>query len=153
MHNYSKLSGKKRLRFKDWLIERLDTGEITGVQWIDRERGLFNIPWTHGSHKNWNRNDVEIFRQWAIYSGKYNPTKTSPNPIKWKTNFRCTLNALPDFNEVRQESSSRGSKRYKIYSLKNNGTAKKRQNTLGNEEKSKFEKHIHSCLRYHTFRC
>ena len=150
MHNYSKLSGKKRLRFKDWLIERLDTGEILGVQWIDRDRGLFKIPWTHGSHKNWNRNDVEIFRQWAIYSGKYNPTSTTPDPIKWKTNFRCTLNALPDFSEVRQESSSRGPKRYKIYSLKNNGKAKKGQNGLRNEEKRKFEKHSHSCLRFHT---
>ena len=153
MHNYSKLSGKKRLRFKDWLFERLDTGEILGVQWIDRDRGLFKIPWTHGSHKNWNRNDVEIFRQWAVYSGKYNPTSTTPDPIKWKTNFRCTLNALPDFSEVRQESSSRGPKRYKIYSLKNNGKAKKGQNGLRNEEKRKFEKHIHSCLRFHTVRC
>ncbi|XP_020625466.1 interferon regulatory factor 2-like isoform X2 [Orbicella faveolata] len=137
MHDYSKPSGKKRLRFKDWLIERLDTGEIRGVQWIDRERGLFKIPWVHGSHKNWNLNDVEIFRQWAIYSGKYNPTDRRPDAIKWKTNFRCTLNALPDFKEieVREESSPRGPKRYKIYSLKNKGKVKKGQNELGKEEK------------------
>ena len=140
MHDYSKPSGKKRLRFKDWLIERLDTDEIKGVQWIDRERGLFKIPWMHGSHKNWNVNDVEIFRQWAIYSGKFNPKDRRPNPIKWKTNFRCTLNALPDFQEidVREESSPRGPKRYKVYSLKNNSKAKKGQNALGKEEKRKY---------------
>ena len=137
MHDYSKPSGKKRLRFRDWLIQRLDTGEIRGVQWIDRERGLFKIPWMHGSHKNWKENDVEIFRQWAIYSGKYNPsTARRPDPIKWKTNFRCTLNALPDFKEieVREESSSLGPKRYKIYSLKSKSKAK----ALGKEEKRKF---------------
>ena len=141
MHDYSKRSGKKRLRFKDWLIEKLDTDEIRGVQWIDRERGLFKIPWIHGSHKNWNINDVEIFRQWAIYSGKYNP-KHRPDPIKWKTNFRCTLNALHDFKEieVRDESSPRGPKRYKIYSLKSSDKAKNGLNALEKDEKGKFEK-------------
>lgn len=138
MHDYSKLSGKKRLRFKDWLIERLDNGKIRGVEWIDRERGLFKIPWMHGSHKNWNATDVEIFRQWAIYSGKYNPTADQrSDPIKWKTNFRCTLNALHDFKEieVREEHSPRGPKRYKIYSLKSSSKSKKGLNALGKVEK------------------
>lgn len=150
MHDYSKLSGKKRLRFKDWLIERLDNGKIRGVEWIDRERGLFKIPWMHGSHKNWNATDVEIFRQWAIYSGKYNPTADQRSgPIKWKTNFRCTLNALHDFKEVevREEHSPRGPKRYKIYSLKSSGKSKKGGlNALGKVEKRKFRKPWYSQL-------
>ena len=142
MHDYSKLSGKKRLRFRDWLIEKLDTREIQGVQWIDRERGLFRIPWVHGSLRDWSINDTEIFRQWAIYSGKYKTAKEIGDPRKWKTNFRCALNALPDFKVVRNESSSRGPRRYKIYSLKSSSMAKKEQNGYEKEQNRKFQKHI-----------
>lgn len=139
MHDYSKHSGKKRLRFRDWLIEKLDTREIKGVQWIDRERGLFKIPWVHGSLRDWTITDTEILRQWAIYSGKYKPTKDTPDPRKWKTNFRCTLNALSDFKEVRDESSSRGPRRYKIYSLKSSVKTKKEQSGYEKEQKRKFQ--------------
>ena len=137
MHDYSKRLGKKRLRFRDWLIDKLNTKEIEGVQWIDRERGLFKIPWVHGSHQSWNMNDAELFRQWAIYSGKYELSRDVPDPSKWKTNFRCTLNALRDFKEVRNESSSRG-RRFKIYSLESINKEKRKKSTCEKEEKRKF---------------
>lgn len=139
MHDYSKRLEKKRLRFRDWLIDKLNTREIEGVQWIDRERGLFRIPWVHGSHHTWNENDVEIFRQWAIYSGKYEPSRDRPDHRKWKTNFRCTLNGLRDFKEVRNESSSRGPRKFKIYSLESIGMGKKEQSRYEKEEKRKFQ--------------
>ena len=139
MHDYSKLSGKKRLRFRDWLIEKLDRGEIQGVEWIDRLRGLFKIPWVHGSRQNWCITDAEIFSQWAKYSGKYREGHDKPDPIKWKTNFRCTLNALPDFKEVRGQSCPRGPRGYKIYRMQNSGKAKKEQSTCEKEEKRKFD--------------
>lgn len=145
MHDYSKPLGKKRLRFRDWLIDRLNTKEIEGVQWIDRERGLFTIPWVHGSHQRWNINDVEIFRQWAIYSGKYEPSRDTPDPRKWKTNFRCTLNALRDFKEVRNGSSSRGPRRFKIYSLESIAKGKKERGGCDKEEERKFQLEKHSC--------
>lgn len=139
MHDYSKRSRKKRLRFRDWLLDHLDADDIEGVRWIDRELGLFKIPWTHGSHRNWNVTDVEIFRQWAIYSGKYDPSRDLKDHRKWKTNFRCTLNALPDFKEVRNESFSRGPRTFKIYSLKSTGKAKKEQIGCAKEERRKFQ--------------
>lgn len=135
MDDYSKSLGKKRLRFRDWLIDKLNTRDIEGVQWIDRERGLFRIPWVHGSHRTWNINDAEIFRQWAIYSGKYEPTRDMPDYRKWKTNFRCTLNGLRDFKEVRNESSSREPRRFKIYSLESIDKGKKEQSRREKEEK------------------
>ena len=146
MHDYSKRLGKQRLRFRDWLIEKLNTKEIEGVQWIDRERGLFKIPWVHGSHQGWNLNDVEICRQWAIYSGKHEPSTDVPDPRKWKTNFRCTMNALRDFKEVRNESSPRGPRRFKIYRLESIGKGKKEQSGCEKEERRKFqfEKHFYS---------
>ena len=116
MHDYSKLPATKKLRFREWLKQILDNNEIAGVEWIDRPHGVFKIPWKHGSQHGWNlQGDAEIFRQWAIHSGRYKQDKL--DPVKWKTNFRCALNALPDFKELRERSCRRGSKAYKIYKM------------------------------------
>lgn len=118
MHDYSKPIGTKKLRFRDWLKQKLDNREITGLEWIDRRQGLFKIPWKHGSLHGWSLpQDAEVFRQWAIHSGRYKPGMRL-DPSKWKTNFRCTLNALPDFKEVKERSCTRGTKAHKIYIMK-----------------------------------
>ena len=135
MHDYCKPAGTRRLRFRDWLKQKLDDNEVEGVEWIDRSRGLFKIPWKHGLHRQWCfRYDSEIFRQWAVYSGKYAEGTDRPDPSKWKTNFRCTLNALPDFKEVREKSRPRGNEAYKIYMMKSNHSKIERKAT---EEKRK----------------
>ncbi|KAJ7389400.1 Interferon regulatory factor 2 [Desmophyllum pertusum] len=139
MHDYSKLSGTKRMRFRDWLIQKLDSKEIEGVQWIDRPRGLFKIPWKHGSRHGWCvQTDVEIFRQWAMHSGKFRDGD-KPDPVKWKTNFRCTLNALPDFKEVRGKSYPRGPKAYKIYIMRSGGKVKKMKSENGEKETEELD--------------
>ncbi|KAM7429879.1 hypothetical protein ABFA07_019321 [Porites harrisoni] len=128
MHDYCKPAGTRRLRFRDWLKQKIDNKE--GAEWIDRSRGLFKIPWKHGSHRLWCvRYDCEIFKQWAIYSGKYTEGIDRPNPSKWKTNFRCTLNALPDFREVREKSCPRGNEAFKIYMMKSNDSKNERKTT------------------------
>ena len=136
MHDYCKPAGTKRLRFRDWLKQKLDDNEVEGVEWIDRSRGLFKIPWKHGLHRQWCCHyDSEIFKQWAIYSGKYTEGIDRPNPSKWKTNFRCTLNALPDFKEVREKSRPRGNEAYKIYMMKSKHSKTERK-TTGEKRKS-----------------
>ncbi|CAH3015703.1 unnamed protein product [Porites evermanni] len=130
MHDYCKPAGTRRLRFRDWLKQKLDDNEVEGVEWIDRSRGLFKIPWKHGLHRQWCiSDDSEIFKQWAIYSGKYREGIDIPVPSKWKTNFRCTLNALPDFKEVREKSRPRGNEAYKIYMMKSNHSKIERKAT------------------------
>ena len=133
MHDYSKLSGTRRMRFREWLISKLDSGEITGVQWLDKRRGVFKIPWKHGSGRNWCPTDANIFKEWAKHSGKFVEGRDRADPCKWKTNFRCTLNALPDFEEIRQQSIPRGPDAYKIYRLN-----KKQSDLVKKEEKSKL---------------
>ncbi|XP_068737812.1 interferon regulatory factor 1-like [Montipora capricornis] len=118
MHDYSKPCGEKKLRFREWLVKKLDEKQIPGVEWIDRTQGIFKIPWKHASRHNWSvSDDSEIFKQWAIYSGKYRDGEDKPNPSKWKTNFRCTLNALPYFKEITDRSCPRGPVAYRIYLL------------------------------------
>ena len=142
MHDYCKPAGTKRLRFRDWLKQKLDDNEVEGVEWIDRSRGLFKIPWKHGLHRQWCiSDDSEIFKQWAIYSGKYREGIDIPVPSKWKTNFRCTLNALPDFKEVREKSRPRGNEAYKIYMMKSNHSKTERKAT--GEKRKSLENYKH----------
>ena len=145
MHDYSKLSGTKRMRFREWLIMQLDSNQINGVEWIDRAKGLFKIPWKHASRQRWCVTDVEIFKEWAKHSGKYREGQDRPDPCKWKTNFRCTLNALPDFREVRGKSCPRGPDAYKIYIMKNPGKSSKMQSER-KEEKSKLPANLCNCF-------
>jgi hypothetical protein len=42
----------------------------------------------------------------------------APNPRRWKTNFRCALNALPDIEEVTEKSCTRGNNAFKVYRMK-----------------------------------
>ena len=137
MHDYSKPIGTKKLRFREWLQQKLDSKEIAGLEWIDRSRGLFKIPWKHGSRQCWNLDDSEIFRQWAVYSGRYREGVDRLDPRRWKTNFRCTLNALSDFKEIRERSCSRGPKAFKIYRMRNNNL--KREEKAKEHGKRKYE--------------
>ncbi|XP_029179923.1 interferon regulatory factor 2-like [Acropora millepora] len=117
MHDYSKPFGEKKLRFSEWLVQKLDENQVPGVRWIDRNRGTFTIPWKHGSANGWTIGNSAIFKQWAEHSGKHKDGRNNPDPSKWKTNFRCTLNALPCFTEIRERSHPRGPEAFKIFKM------------------------------------
>ena len=91
---------RKELRLRDWLEEMIDVG-FYGLKWEDRSR--------HGWSE---KDDAALFRAWATY------TKKNKDPRKWKTNFICGLNALPDIKEIREESCPRGKDAYKIYKMR-----------------------------------
>ena len=50
-----------------------------------------------------------------ILLGRYE--EKDPNPKKWKANFRCAINSLPDVKEDKDKSQSRGPNAYKVYKL------------------------------------
>ena len=75
------------------------------------------MPWKHGSRHGWSVDDAALFQAWALYTGKYKEGRDIPDPRKWKTNFRCALNALPDIKEIRGKSCPRGKDAFKIYKM------------------------------------
>ena len=98
----------------------IDTGLFVFLKWEEDPRmPTFRIPWKHGSRHGWSeKDDAALFRAWATYTGKYKEGRDLPDPRKWKTNFRCALNALPDIKEIREESCPRGKDAYKIYKMR-----------------------------------
>ena len=45
---FPSLIGKvRRQRLRPWLINQINSGEIPGLIWIDKENMIFKIPWKH----------------------------------------------------------------------------------------------------------
>ncbi|XP_055080716.1 uncharacterized protein LOC117377657 isoform X1 [Periophthalmus magnuspinnatus] len=107
-----------RLRMRPWLEEQIDSCEIPGLKWVNKEERIFQIPWLHGSHQHWDlEKDTLLFMRWAIHTGKYRPGEERPNPRVWKSNFRCALNSLPDIVEVKNKTIKRGSNAFRVYKM------------------------------------
>ena len=53
-----------------WLVEHLDKYTFEGVRWIDRNEGLFMLPWKHGKKRGYEEDvDGEVFKEWAVNTG------------------------------------------------------------------------------------
>lgn len=110
---------RKKLRLRDWLVQMINA-RLYGLRWEgDPKKRTFRVPWKHGSRHGWSvKDDAALFQAWAMYTGKYKEGRDKPDPRKWKTNFRCALNALPDIKEIREESCPRGKDAFKIYRMR-----------------------------------
>ena len=64
-----------RLCLPSWLKEQINSGRYRGLEWIDRRKMTFSIPWKHASRNEWNHDDAKIFKAWATYTGLYKEGK------------------------------------------------------------------------------
>ena len=110
----------KRDSLRVWLEKNLNANKIRGLEWKDKGRRIFRIRWKHASKHGWSSEvDGCVFREWAIYSGKFKPgEKGKEEPKVWKANFRCALNALPDIVENVAERETRGNDAQKVFEMK-----------------------------------
>ena len=60
----------KRMLMRDWIIRQVERGDIPELRWTDGEMTLLKVPWLHGSRHGWQHNDCELFKRWAIHTGK-----------------------------------------------------------------------------------
>ena len=106
-----------KLLMRRWLIAEVETGKVPGVEWLDSKKTLLKIPWTHGSRHNFDAGtDSCLFKKWAAHTGRIGPLDQSyGHAKKWKANFRCALNSLPDVAEEKTMSVSRGIHARKVY--------------------------------------
>ena len=94
----STIPSKRPERMKDWLIRQIESGEHPGLEWENKDHGVFRIPWRHAKHRDYDPNtDASIFRAWAIQSGRYHG---EGDQASWKANFRSAICSLPDVQEL-----------------------------------------------------
>ncbi|CAL8107517.1 unnamed protein product [Calicophoron daubneyi] len=104
-----------RVRLRPWLESRLNEGWIEGLCWVDKEKGIFKIPWKHHSKHTWTEEDAAIFKDWAVVTGRYRAGIDDPDWPMWKTRLRCALNKAPDIQEVKQRHNLHCDEPFKVY--------------------------------------
>ena len=106
---------KERQRFIPWLEEQINRGGIDGLEWIDRDIGLFKVPWVRVDTPEFVlETDAELFKRWAEHTGKYRQGD-QPDPSAWKTRFRCALRKMQGIAEVKELGCLEGSKPYRAF--------------------------------------
>ncbi|XP_056595896.1 interferon regulatory factor 7 isoform X2 [Triplophysa dalaica] len=99
-------------QFGPWLIQQVESRQYEGLYMMSPD--TFRIPWKHNARRNLEDEDVKIFKEWAIVSGKI---KENPaNKAKWKTNFRCALEGQKMFKKIADNSKDQD-KPHKVYCI------------------------------------
>ncbi|KAG8578990.1 hypothetical protein GDO81_010682 [Engystomops pustulosus] len=107
-----------RMRMRPWLEQQINSNKIHGLSWIDKEEGIFQIPWKHAARHGWDmEKDACLFRGWALHTGKLKVGEKETDPKTWKANFRCAMNSLPDIKEVKDRSIHKGSSAARVYKM------------------------------------
>ncbi|XP_075065944.1 interferon regulatory factor 1 [Mixophyes fleayi] len=107
-----------RLRMRPWLEKQIESHTIPGLEWLNKEEMIFQIPWKHAARHGWNIDkDACLFRSWAVHTGKHKNGEKVPDPKTWKANFRCAMNSLPDIKEVKDKSIYKGSSAVRVYRM------------------------------------
>ncbi|XP_028322372.1 interferon regulatory factor 1-like isoform X1 [Gouania willdenowi] len=106
-----------RMKMRPWLEQMIESNSIKGLNWVDKEKTMFVIPWKHAARHGWELDtDACLFKKWAIHTGKYVEGKTS-DPKTWKTNFRCAMNSLPDIEEVKEKRVNKGHQAVRVFRM------------------------------------
>lgn len=108
----------ERMRMRPWLEEQIDSCQIPGLKWVNKDKRIFQIPWMHAARHGWDlEKDAPLFMRWAIHTGKFQPGVDRPDPKTWKANFRCAMNSLPDIEEVKDKSIKKGTNAFRVYKM------------------------------------
>lgn len=108
----------RRQRLRPWLIAQINSGEIPGLVWLDKENMIFKIPWKHFGRPGVDTYlDALLFRRWAMHTKKFE--QGQPADIStWKTRFRCALHKLPDIEELNKQNVTEGEEPYRVYKFR-----------------------------------
>ncbi|XP_052286610.1 uncharacterized protein LOC127882168 isoform X2 [Dreissena polymorpha] len=102
----------ERQRMRPWLIDHLEKNDVPGLTWQNRNDHVFRISWKHAANQCFNmQNDTNLFERWAIHTGRHEESDHK----RWKANFRCALNSLPDVIELKEYGIKKGSNAFKVY--------------------------------------
>ncbi|KAK3609369.1 hypothetical protein CHS0354_036608 [Potamilus streckersoni] len=102
----------ERQRMRPWLIEHLDKNDVVGLCWQNKRDKIFRISWKHAANQCFNMaKDTSLFEKWAIHTGRHYDSDHK----RWKANFRCALNSLPDVVELKEQGVKKGNNAFKVY--------------------------------------
>ena len=139
---------KQQQWLKPWLEQQIESGNIDGLEWIDKDIGIFKVPWVRVDKPEFElETHAELFKRWASHTGKYRPGD-QPDPSTWKTRFRCALRKMQEIVEIKRMGNLEGTRPYRVFKFEPKLKGKDRnlcqisvQNGLRQERKMVFDKH------------
>ncbi|XP_053284215.1 interferon regulatory factor 2 isoform X1 [Pleuronectes platessa] len=143
----------ERMRMRPWLEEQINSCQIPGLKWVNKEKRIFQIPWMHAARHGWDlEKDAPLFMKWAVHTGKFQPGIDRPDPKTWKANFRCAMNSLPDIEEVKDKSIKKGTNAFRVYKMLSSTerSMKKGKKKSDKEGRPKENKEVPSPFRVRT---
>lgn len=109
----------ERQKMRPWLVNLLNNEKVHGFSWVSKDHETFRISWRHAARQGWDPiMDAGLFERWAKHTGKY-VDGDEPDPKRWKANFRCALNSLPDVKQLKDQGQRKGKDAYKVYQFLN----------------------------------
>uniref|UniRef100_A0A098LXZ8 Interferon regulatory factor n=1 Tax=Hypsiglena sp. JMG-2014 TaxID=1550645 RepID=A0A098LXZ8_9SAUR len=127
-----------RMRMRPWLELQINSNKIPGLYWLNKKDKTFQIPWKHAAKHGWElEKDACLFKNWAVHTGRYKEGDVDPDPKTWKANFRCAMNSLPDIQEVKDQSISKGPSAVRVYRMLNATVKPEKKEKKSKSPKSK----------------
>uniref|UniRef100_A0A2D4PF68 Interferon regulatory factor n=1 Tax=Micrurus surinamensis TaxID=129470 RepID=A0A2D4PF68_MICSU len=127
-----------RMRMRPWLELQINSNKIPGLYWLNKKDKMFQIPWKHAAKHGWElEKDACLFKNWAVHTGRYKEGDVDPDPKTWKANFRCAMNSLPDIQEVKDQSISKGPSAVRVYKMLNPPVKAEKKEKKSKSPKSK----------------
>ncbi|XP_064641239.1 interferon regulatory factor 5-like [Lineus longissimus] len=107
---------KEKKLLRRFLFKCLDEGHMKGIRWMNRDEKTFQLLWLHANSPEWCEENGALFKEWAIYKGRYQqqPDGTMPpdDYTNWKANFRCAINRCNDIKEIKMDTGNKDLKTY-----------------------------------------
>lgn len=120
----------ERKLFLPFIEDLLENGGVDGLEWTDKEKGIFRMPWKHMKRHDYNKErDSALFRAWAVNSGKFK--EEDQDPSRWKINFRSALNTMKHIFVELEEQAEEDCRVFRIASPSDRvaSTRKRKANT------------------------
>lgn len=108
-------------------MKMLNSGQIPGLMWVDKEKLIFKIPWKHRGKQDWSEDNGLIFKAWALHTGKIG---ASDDYAKWKTRLRCALHKAEGIIEEKGMNMAEGDEPFRAYRFTRLKTKRKRTSSL-----------------------
>ncbi|KAG7281201.1 hypothetical protein CRUP_022866 [Coryphaenoides rupestris] len=58
-----------RMKMRPWLEEMIESNQVQGLRWLDKDQKMFSITWKHAARHGWQmETDASLFKSWAIHT-------------------------------------------------------------------------------------
>ena len=56
------MNENRKQRLRPWLVEQINSSQYEGLEWIEKDKFIFKIPWKHFGTPGVTEKDAALFR-------------------------------------------------------------------------------------------